>query len=65
MAAFVSYPMAHKKLPSLRLILHDRPTRIDGRQTPDAQRAFFYEFARRFGLKVERHAAPVIKYPVN
>ena len=37
----------------------DRP-RVNRRQGPEEQRAFFLDFARRNGLKVERHEHPVI-----
>lgn len=52
-----------RRFPSLKSLLHEPPPR-ELRQSPDAQRAFFLEFARRAGLKVERHDKPVIKYPV-
>lgn len=54
-----------KKLPSLQSLLPQKPTRVYGRQSPEQQRAFFLDFARRAGLRVERHEQPVIKYPVN
>ena len=48
-----------KRLPALKNILKDRPKRIE-RQTPEEQRQFFLEFARRAGLRVERHEKPVL-----
>lgn len=59
MAAFVR----SKKLPSLKSILRERSGRVS-HQSPQEQRIFFLEFARRAGLKVERHEKPVIQYPV-
>ena len=52
-----------KKLPSLKSILREKPERVS-HQSPQEQRIFFLEFARRAGLKVERHEKPVIQYPV-
>ncbi len=54
-----------KRFPSLRTLLREPAPRVEGRQSPDAQRAFFLDFARRAGLRVERHEKPVLEYPVN
>lgn len=54
----------NKRLTALKSLLRDRRQVVEYR-SPGEQRAFFYEFARRSGLRVERHPKPVIEYPVK
>jgi hypothetical protein len=54
-----------KKLPSLKSLLAEKPQRFAGRQSPEQQRVFFLDWARRTGLKVERYDSPIIQYPVK